>query len=69
MEETEIQKKEREAMRFFKDAFCAESARLLRPNETENLEPYGFIEIETGDNRGTIYIATCRPINKQSLKG
>lgn len=44
-------------MDFFKDAFCAKSARLLRNSEAAEYTCKGVIEIDTGDKRGIIHIA------------
>tara|TARA_R110000803_G_scaffold96202_1_gene164299 strand:- start:231 stop:437 length:207 start_codon:yes stop_codon:yes gene_type:complete len=63
IEELKVEEKETLAMEFFKDAFCAKGARLLRFSEASKYKPKGVIEIVTGDKRGTIYIANMEQDN------
>jgi len=58
----EIEKKKKKTEQFFADAFCGKSARFLTPDEAKEYEPYGTIEIDTGDKRGKIYLANMKRI-------
>ena len=62
MNEDEIERKKKETEQFFADAFCGKSARFLTNDEAKGYEPYGTIEIDTGDKRGKIYIANMKKI-------
>ena len=63
MQNTNLNKKEAATMEFFKMAFCAKSAKLLRATEASEYTQKGIIEIVTGDKRGTIYIANMIKTN------
>lgn len=47
--------KTKEIEEFYKDAFCANSVKLLET--TKGFEIGGIVEIDTGDKRGIIHIA------------
>ena len=44
-------------MEYFRDAFCASSAKLVDSIENDNFEISAVIEIDSGDSRGIFYIA------------
>lgn len=49
---------------FFVDAFCAKKATLLK--EKDGFKLTGVVEIETGDKRGTIYVARVEKIQRMA---
>ena len=61
----EMGRKEREIQQFFKDAFCAESAKILIGSEVESYDVNGFIRIDTGDKRGIIYFANLENVKEK----
>lgn len=48
----------KETEEFFKNAFCGESAKIMKSTSIDDFDVTGIIQIETGDKRGTIYIAS-----------
>lgn len=50
------------AEQFYKNAFCAKSARVLPPLAKEQFKITGVIEIDSGDKRGIIHIAAVEKI-------
>lgn len=54
------QEKQKEIEEFFKDAFCAKSAEILF-EDVNDFSVGNVIKINTGDKRGTIYIAYVFP--------
>lgn len=64
MKLTSKEKKEK-IEQFFASAFCAQKATLLK--EKDGFKLTGVVEIETGDKRGTIYVACVEKISPKII--
>lgn len=69
MNNSNFEQMEAEACAFYCDAFCGESARIVHPSENRNFKIAGVVEIETGDKRGTIYVASVHKITEDLKDG
>ena len=62
----EIARKEKAVCGFYGEAFCGKSARIVRPSEERRFKVTGVMEIETGDTRGTIFVATVEEVKGEA---
>ena len=56
------EQKEKDVCDFYRAAYCGKSARIVRPDEKRSFEIVGVVEIETGDERGTFFVANVKEL-------